>query len=130
MSTEDQAAGVEDLAAGAGPPAGTEDRAAGATSTVPAAGTGPAADAARAAFRARIAEPGHAVDNVRAAAADLEAALDAGALRRTPILNLMLGDLRSALDAGDDGGAGPLGGKSADAARRISAAIGRELDRA
>jgi len=42
----------------------------------------------------------------------------------------MLADLRRALDAGDDSDAGPLGGKSADAARRISAAIGRELDRA
>ena len=111
MSTEDPVAGTDDQAPGA-------------------ASTGPAADAARAAFRARIAEQGHAVDNASAAAADLAAALDAGVLRRTSILELMLGDLRTALDAGDEGDDRPLGGKSADAARRITAAIGRELDRA
>ena len=91
---------------------------------------GAAAEAARTAFRTRVAAPGHAVDNARAAAAELAAAFDAGVLRRTPTLDVMLGDLRTALDAGDDHDAGPLGGKSADAARRISAAIGRELDRA
>jgi hypothetical protein len=89
--------------------------------------TGPAADAARAAFRAHIGAPGHAVEHARAAIAGLDEAIAAGALRPTPALDLMLGDLRAALE-GDAGQ--PLGGKSSDAARRIMVAIGRELDRA
>jgi len=90
---------------------------------------GPAADAARAAFRAHLEAKGHAVENARAAVADLEAALAAGALARTPALDRMLGDLAAALDPGD--GAGErLGAKSADAARLITRAISRELDQA
>lgn len=89
--------------------------------------TGPAADAARAAFRERAEARGHAVDNAREAAAGLEAAFAAGALVRTPMLDQMLGDLALAL-AADDGE--KLGGKSAEAARFILRAIGRELERA
>jgi hypothetical protein len=91
------------------------------------ASTGPAADAARATFAAHMEAKGHAVDNARAAAADLEAAFASGALVRTPTLELMLGDLARALDA-DEGE--KLGGKSAEAARFILRAIGRELERA
>ena len=91
------------------------------------ASTGPAADAARATFRATMDAKGHAVDNARAAAAGLEAAFAAGALQRTPTLELMLGDLGRALEQ-DDGQ--KLGGKSAEAARFILRAISRELDNA
>ncbi len=91
------------------------------------ASSGPAADAARAAFRALADARGHAVDNAREAAAGLEAAFESGALERTPTLDLMLGDLRRALDA-DEGER--LGGKSAEAARLILRAVSRELDRA
>ena len=88
---------------------------------------GPAAEAARAAFRERIEAKGHAVDNARLAAADLEAALATGALRRTPVLGAMLADLAVALDV-EEGQ--KLGGKSAEAARFIGRAISRELDNA
>ena len=88
---------------------------------------GPAADAARAAFRELADAKGHAVDNARAAATGLEAAFTAGSLRRTPALDRMLADLASALDQ-DEGQR--LGGKSAEAARFILRAISRELDRA
>jgi hypothetical protein len=91
--------------------------------------TGPAAEAARAAFRAHLEAKGHAVDNARAAAAGLEAALAAGALARTPALDRMLGDLAVALDADLDAGE-KLGAKSAEAARFILRAISRELDQA
>lgn len=91
------------------------------------ASTGPAADAARAAFRGRMEARGHAVDNAREAAAELEAALAAGALVRTPALDLMLSDLARALSAD---ASGKLGGKSAEAARFILRAIARELERA
>jgi hypothetical protein len=91
--------------------------------------TGPAADAARAAFRARLEAKGHVVDNARAAVAGLEAAFGAGALERTPALDRMLRDLALALDADGDAGA-RLGGKSAEAARFILRAISRELDNA
>lgn len=67
------------------------------------------------------------MDNARAAAAGLEAALAAGTLVRTPALGLMLADLSRAL-AADEGER--LGGKSAEAARFIMRAISRELDRA
>ena len=88
--------------------------------------TGAAADAARSAFADQAAATGHAVDNARDAAAGLEAAFDAGVLQRTPALDAMLGDLAAALDA--DAYAGErLGGKSAEAARLILRAIGREL---
>ena len=89
--------------------------------------TGSAADAARAAFRSRVDAPGHAVENARAAAGELEAAFAAGALERTPALDRMLADLAVAL-AQDEGE--KLGGKSAEAARFILRAISRELDRA
>jgi hypothetical protein len=91
--------------------------------------TGPAAEAARAAFRAHLEAKGHAVENARAAAAGLEAALAAGALARTPALDRMLGDLAVALDADLDAGE-KLGAKSAEAARFILRAISRELDQA
>jgi hypothetical protein len=91
--------------------------------------SGPAADAARAAFRAHLGAKGHAVDNARAAAAGLELAFAAGDLVRTPSLELMLADLAVALEA-DPGAGDKLGGKSAEAARFILRAIDRELDRA
>ena len=89
--------------------------------------TGPAADAARAAFRAHLEAKGHVVDNARAAVAGLETAFSAGALERTPALDRMLRDLALALDADGDVGT-RLGGKSAEAARFILRAISRELD--
>jgi len=88
--------------------------------------TGAAADAARSAFADQAAAKGHAVDNARAAAAGLEAALTAGALQRTPALDAMLRDLAAALEADTEAGE-RLGGKSAEAARFILRAIGREL---
>ena len=91
--------------------------------------TGPAADAARAAFRAHVEAKGHAVENARAAAAGLEAAFASGALVRTPALDQMLADLSGALDADGEAGA-KLGGKSAEAARFIVRAISRELENA
>jgi len=91
--------------------------------------TGPAAEAARAAFRAHLEAKGHAVENARAAAAGLEGALAAGALARTPALDRMLGDLAVALDADLDAGE-KLGAKSAEAARFILRAISRELENA
>jgi len=89
--------------------------------------TGPAAEAARAAFRELMEAKGHAVENARAAVAGLEAAFAAGALRRTPLLDQMLGDLMVALEQ-DEGQR--LGGKSAEAARFILRAISRELENA
>jgi hypothetical protein len=89
--------------------------------------TGPEADATRQAFRARIAEKGHVVDNAREAIAGLEAALAEGVLNRTPALGSMLADLMVALEQ-DEGQ--KLGGKSAEAARFILPAIARELDNA
>jgi hypothetical protein len=89
--------------------------------------TGPAADAARSAFRATMDAKGHAVANARAAVADLEEALAAGVLVRTPALDRMLADLMVALEQ-DEGQ--KLGGKSAEAARFILRAISRELDSA
>ena len=91
------------------------------------ASTGPAAEAARAAFHELMTAKGHAVENARQAAAGLEAALGSGALRRTPPLGQMLGDLMVALEQDDDQ---RLGGKSAEAARFILRAISRELDNA
>lgn len=93
----------------------------------PGPSTGPRADAARAAFRELMDAKGHAVDNARAAVAGLDAALAAGSLNRTPVLDAMLADLAVALEQ-DDGQ--KLGGKSAEAARFILRAISRELDRA
>ena len=59
--------------------------------------------------------------------AGLEAAFASGALVRTPALDQMLGDLMVALEQ-DEGQ--KLGGKSAEAARFILRAIGRELEHA
>lgn len=89
--------------------------------------TGPAAERARSDVRALVDRPGHAVDNAAAAVARLESAFADGALHRTATLDRMLADLRAALDR-EDGQ--KLGGKSAEAARFILGAIGRELDRA
>jgi len=91
------------------------------------ASTGPAAEAARAEFRAWLDAKGHAVANARSAVAGLEAAFAAGVLVRTPVLDQMLADLMVALEQ-DEGQR--LGGKSAEAARFILRAISRELDRA
>jgi hypothetical protein len=89
--------------------------------------TGPAAEAARAAFRAHLEAKGHVVENARAAATGLEAALAARDLARTPALDRMLADLAVALDA--DAGE-KLGAKSAEASRFILRAISREIDQA
>lgn len=89
--------------------------------------SGPAADAARAAFRDLMAAKGHVVENARAAVVGLEAAFAAGALERTPFLDQALGDLMAALEQPDDQ---RLGGKSAEAARFILRAISRELENA
>ena len=88
---------------------------------------GPAADAAREAFRTWMEAKGHAVENARSAVEGLDAALASGALTRTPALTAMLADLSVALES-DDGQR--LGGKSAEAARFILRAISRELDNA
>ena len=90
---------------------------------------GPAAEAARAAFRAHLEAKGHVVENARLAVAELETALAAGVLVRTPTLDRMLADLAVALDADVDAGE-KLGAKSAEAARLILRAISRELDQA
>ena len=91
------------------------------------ASIGPAAEAARNAFRERMEAKGHAVENARAAVSELEAALVAGVLARTPALELMLADLMVALEQGEGQ---KLGGKSAEAARFILRAISRELENA
>jgi len=88
------------------------------------ASAGPAAAAARAAFRDQMEAKGHAVENARAAVARLETAFADGVLVRTPLLDQMVGDLMVALEQ-DDGQR--LGGKSAEAARFILRAIDREL---
>ena len=88
---------------------------------------GPAAEAARAAFRATIEQKGHAVDNVRSAVAGLERAFESGALRRTEKIEEALFDLRLALDLGEGD---KLGGKSAEAARLISRRLARLLEEA
>jgi hypothetical protein len=89
--------------------------------------SGPAADAARAAFRDRMDAKGHTVENARLAVDGLDAAFAAGTLQRTPALDAMLADLAVALEQ-DEGQ--KLGGKSAEAARFILRAISRELDKA
>jgi len=91
------------------------------------ASIGPAAEAARIAFRERMEAKGHAVENARAAVSELEAAFVAGVLERTPALERMLADLMVALEQ-DEGQ--KLGGKSAEAARFILRAISRELENA
>jgi hypothetical protein len=89
--------------------------------------SGPAAEAARSAFRELMDAKGHAVENARTAVAGLEAAFASGTLERTPTLDLYLGDLMRALEQ-DEGQ--KLGGKSAEAARFILRAVSRELDNA
>ncbi len=89
--------------------------------------SGPAADAARAAFRERMDAKGHAVENAREAVVGLEEAFASGALARTELLGQQLADLAVALEQ-DEGQ--KLGGKSAEAARFILRAISRELDNA
>ena len=91
------------------------------------ASTGPAAEAARTAFRELMDARGHAVENARAAVSGLEMAFAAGVLVRTTLLDQMLGDLMVALEQ-DEGQ--KLGGKSAEAARFILRAVSRELDNA
>jgi hypothetical protein len=90
---------------------------------------GPAAEAVRTAFRAHVEAKGHVIENARLAVAELESALAAGVLVRTPTLDRMLADLAVALDADVDAGE-KLGAKSAEAARFILRAISRELDQA
>jgi hypothetical protein len=89
------------------------------------ASEGPAAEAARAAFREKMEAKGHVVENAREAVAALEAAFAAGTLQRTPFLDQALADLMVALEQ-DEGQ--KLGGKSAEAARFILRAISRGLD--
>ena len=89
------------------------------------ASEGPAAEAARAAFREKMDAKGHAVENAREAVAGLEAAFADGTLQRTPFLDQALGDLMVALEQ-DEGQ--KLGGKSAEAARFILRAISGGLD--
>ena len=89
------------------------------------ASEGPAAEAARAAFREKMEAKGHAVENAREAVAGLEAAFEEGTLQRTPFLDQALADLMVALEQ-DEGQ--KLGGKSAEAARFILRAISGGLD--
>lgn len=86
---------------------------------------GPAADAARAEFRAIVAEKGHATEIAGRALDSLEAAFAAGVLARTPFIDQAMADLTVALEQ-DDGQ--KLGGKSAEASRFILRAIERMLD--
>jgi hypothetical protein len=88
---------------------------------------GPAAEQARAAIRAIIAERGHAVDNAHKAIERLELAYADGALQHTPVIDQAVADLRLALEQ-DEGQ--KLGGKSAEASRFILRAIDRSLDEA
>ena len=92
---------------------------------MPSSGVRP--EAARAAFREKLGQKGHVVDNVRDAVSALDAAFADGTLERTPTLELMLADLMVALEQ-DEGQ--KLGGKSAEAARFIGRAISRELENA
>jgi hypothetical protein len=71
----------------------------------------------RAEVAALIEQPGHAVDNARAAMAVIESALAEGVFERTDDLDQTLADLRLALDQPDGE---KLGGKSAEAARFIT----------
>lgn len=82
--------------------------------------------AVREALRALLEAKGHAVDNARRALEILERAWTAGELARTPALERMTTDLRTALEV-DEGD--KVGAKSAEAARLILRAIVRELDR-
>ena len=88
---------------------------------------GVAAEQARSDVRELIAAKGHVTENARLAVARLEAAFTAGDLQRTPEMMLFLADLAPALEQAEGQ---KLGGKSAEAARFVLRAIGRELDRA
>jgi len=88
---------------------------------------GPGAAAARADFRALIAQKGHAVENARLAKNRLEEAFMTGMLTRSPFLDQALRDLDVAIEQ-DEGQ--KLGGKSAEASRFILRAIDRMLDEA
>jgi hypothetical protein len=87
--------------------------------------TSPAADTARHDFRELVGQKGHAVDNARAGIARLEVAFAEGALERTREIDQTLADLRLALEQ-DEGQ--KLGGKSAEAARLITRALGRLIE--
>jgi hypothetical protein len=89
--------------------------------------TGPAAEAARAEFRAIAAEKGHATVIATRALARLESAFADGALAATPFITQAVADLKAALEQ-DEGQ--KLGGKSAEASRFILRAIERMLDQA
>ena len=89
--------------------------------------TGPAADAARAAFREEMDAKGHASRTPVRRPTGSRPRSRSGALVKTPALDGMLSDLSLALEQ-DEGQ--KLGGKSAEAARFILRAISRELDNA
>ncbi len=72
-----------------------------------------------------IDQPGHAVDNARAAMAVIETSIAEGVFERTDDLDQTLADLRLALDQPEGE---KLGGKSAEAARFITRRLQRLLD--
>ncbi len=86
-------------------------------------------DERRAAVRREVAElidqPGHAVDNARAALAVIDSALASGVFERTDELDQTIADLRLALDQPEGE---KLGGKSAEAARFITRRLVRLLE--
>jgi hypothetical protein len=91
------------------------------------ASDGAAAEAARADVIALLTARGHAVDNARRAVDRLERAFADGALRRTDDLDEALTDLSIALQPAEGQ---RLGGKSADAARRIGRRLEKLLEEA
>jgi hypothetical protein len=88
---------------------------------------GPAAEVARAEFRAIAAEKGHATEIAARALARVETAFLDGSLTATPFIEQAVNDLKAALEQ-DEGQ--KLGGKSAEASRFILRAIDRMLDEA
>ena len=84
-------------------------------------------DAVRTEVAALLEQPGHAVDNARAAMAVIESALAQGVFERSDDLDQTLADLRLALDQPEGE---KLGGKSAEAARFISKRLLRLLGEA
>jgi hypothetical protein len=88
---------------------------------------GPAADAARAEFRAIVAEKGHATEIAARAVARMEAAFADGSLTGTPFIHQAIDDLKAALEQNEGQ---KLGGKSAEASRFILRAIDRMIDEA
>jgi hypothetical protein len=87
----------------------------------------PAAEVARAEFRAIAAEKGHATEIAGRAITRLETAFADGSLTATPFIEQAVADLKAALEQ-DEGQ--KLGGKIAEAARFILRAIDRMLDEA